>query len=133
MKTLPTYKDKFFKFLIVSAIVTTVDYLIFFSLYHLIGILGSHVLSYIISILLSFMLQQRFVFQTHVSTSVALFRILFFSLVGLSLGYVVLFAYNLLFMNIVVAKIFMTATMFFYNFFSKKISFEYRGVLEDEK
>ncbi|MBE0576209.1 MAG: GtrA family protein [Desulfuromonadales bacterium] len=123
MKTLLPYKDKFLKFLVVSIIVTTVDYLIFFSLYRLMGILSAHVLSYSIALLLSFTLQKRFVFQTNRSASVAFFRILFFSLVGISLSYVVLFAYNWVFSNIAIAKILMTTTMFFYNFFSKKIAF----------
>ena len=116
-------KDKLLKFLAVSIFVTSIDYLIFFSMYRLTGILGAHVLSYIIAILLSFVLQKRLVFQSNRSTGVAFSGVLIFSFVGISLGYATLFAYNWLFANIIVAKILMTATMFFYNFFSKKIAF----------
>lgn len=125
MKILIPSKDKFLKFFFVSIFVTTIDYLIFFSLYRLTGILSAHIISYIIAIILSFILQKRFVFETNKSTTVTFLGILFFSLIGISLGYTFLFSYHWLFGNIIIAKILMTVTMFFYNFFSKKFAFEY--------
>jgi putative flippase GtrA len=123
MKTYLPDKNKFLKFLVVSILVTSVDYLIFFTFYRLTGILGAHVISYIIAILLSFILQKRFVFQSNKSSGIAFSGVIIFSLIGIALSYAVLFAYNWLFRNIVVAKILMTATMFFYNLISKKIAF----------
>lgn len=116
-------RHKYLKYLSISVIVTTVDYLIFFSLYHHTGILLAHTFSYITAILLSFNLQKRYVFQKKRSTALAFSCVLSFSLLGISLGYIVLYVYNWLFQSIITAKIFMTATMFFYNYFSKRFSF----------
>lgn len=126
MKTSIPSQDKFLKFFFVSIFVTTIDYMIFFSLYRFFGILAAHIISYITAIIVSFFLQKRFVFDANKSTTVTFLSVLFFSLVGISLGYAVLFSYNWLFNNIVIAKIFMTLTMFFYNYFSKKIAFEFK-------
>jgi putative flippase GtrA len=123
MKILLLQKFKFLNFLVISVTVTTIDYLIFFSFYRHIGILTAHIISYVIAIFLSFTLQKKFVFEPTRKTPVALMGVFVFSLIGISLGYTVLYVYNRLFGSIVMAKVLMTVTMFFYNFYSKKFAF----------
>ena len=115
--------DKPLRFLVVSVIVTTVDYLLFFSLYRLTGILAAHVLSYSGAILLSFSLQKRYVFQKTRQTHIAFAGVLGFSIVGVAFGYLLLAGYLWLFGSVLLAKVLMTISMFFYNFFSKKFAF----------
>jgi putative flippase GtrA len=92
-------------------------------LYHHLGIFIAHIISYVIAILLSFTLQKKFVFEPTRKTPVALMGVFIFSLIGVSVGYAVLYVYNWLSGNLVLAKVLMTMTMFFYNFYSKKFAF----------
>lgn len=123
MKILSVQKSKYIRFLVISVVVTTVDYLVFFLLFRDIGILLAHVVSYSIAIVLSFSLHKKFVFELSKKVRAAFVNVLFFSLVGVMIGYVVLSACNLFFANIVLAKVSMTLFMFFYNFYSKKVAF----------
>ncbi len=123
MKTLSLQQSKYIRFLVISVVVTTVDYLIFFFLFRDIGLLLAHIVSYSIAIVLSFLLHKTFVFKLSRKVSVAIVNVLFFSLTGVVIGYAVLSACNLFFGNIVLAKVSMTLFMFFYNFYSKKVAF----------
>ena len=123
MKTLSLQKSKNIRFIVISVVVTTVDYLVFFLLFRDIGILLAHIVSYSIAIVLSFSLHKKFVFKLSRNVRFAFVNVLFFSLVGVVIGYAVLSFCNLFFANIVLAKVSMTLFMFFYNFYSKKVAF----------
>ena len=95
MKTLSLQKIfKYIRFIVISVVVTTVDYLGFFLLFRDIGLLLAHVFSYSIAIVISFSLHKKFVFELSKKVRVAFVNVLFFSLVGVIIGYVVLSACN---------------------------------------
>jgi len=123
-KNLYLYRTKQIKFFASSIIVTSTDYLLFFSFLKLFGPIFSNIISYSCALCLSFYLHKRFVFYIKRSISSAFIYIVIFSLVGISLSTLILIMYNYFINNLLIAKIFMTITMFFYNFYTKKLAFE---------
>lgn len=112
------------RFLISSTIVTSIDYSIFFSLIKIgFGIVPSNIISYLTAISCSFFIQKTFVFNLKRQSPIAFFWIIVFSLFGVLFGTFIIFIYNLILKNIIFAKVLMTISMFFYNFYTKKIAF----------
>ena len=120
---LPILRHKHIRFLTSSVIVTSSDYLIFFLLLNYFGPALSNVCSYCVAICLSFYIQKRYVFDVSRRSHLAFGYVIVFSLVGTALSTTILVLLDCLLSNVVIAKVIMTITMFFYNFHTKKIAF----------
>ena len=113
----------YIRYAIVSFIVTAVDYSTFFFVYYFTNVLTAQILAYTVAILLSFKLHGNFVFGVYRKTHVALSAVILFSLFGLLASYIMLYLFMVLINNVFIAKILLTATMFIYNYFSKKFAY----------
>jgi putative flippase GtrA len=129
MKICQIYKkidNKQIRFFICSFFVTGIDYFIFFLLLDTLGIVLSNFISYSFAIIISFYLQNKYVFSIGRSKNKAFIYVLIFSFIGVNLSSITLHLYSRIFNNVVTAKILMTITMFFYNFNTKKLAFRDR-------
>jgi putative flippase GtrA len=120
-------EKRYIKYAIVALIVTAVDYATFIFAYYFTNVVIAQFLAYLVAILLSFKLHGNFVFGVYRKTHVALTGVIFFSLIGLMVSNLMLYAYIFLTKNVYVAKIILTLTMFIYNFYSKKFVYGNRG------
>lgn len=119
-----------FKFALTSSVATAVDYGIYIglTLYVSFSETVSHAISYSIGILINFILQKKFIFTTQRKLSYVFSLSVGFSIIGWMLSQSI---FNFLiytfpfFMNYdLLAKIIVTGTIFFYNFYTKRFSFE---------
>jgi putative flippase GtrA len=120
---IPVLRHKHFRFLTSSVIVTASDYIIFFLLVNCFGPVVSNICSYSVAICISFYIQKKYVFDVSRSAHLAFGYVIMFSLLGISLSTGILFVLNYLLSNVIIAKVVMTITMFFYNFHTKQIAF----------
>lgn len=124
------------RFAMTSSIATLVDYGIYLSLtlYFMINETVAHAISYSIAMVLNFLLQRRFIFASNRKTSTIFLMSVMFSLIGwlLSQGIFNLLIYSFEFFGTydVIAKILTTASIFLYNFYTKRFSFEKKHPLE---
>jgi putative flippase GtrA len=127
------FKDFFFpkfKFAITSSVATAVDYGIYITLTMLahLGETASHAISYTIGMGINFLLQKRFIFQSNRKTGHTLLLSVLFSIIGWMLSQA-LFNFLIFYFSFfktydLLAKILVTASIFLYNFYSKRFSFE---------
>jgi len=119
-----------FKFAITSSIATAVDYSIYISLTMMAHFTEttSHAISYTVGMVFNFLLQKKFIFENNRKTGYAFILSVIFSLIGWLLSQAV---FNLLIHYVeffshydLLAKVVVTATIFLYNFYTKRFSFE---------
>jgi putative flippase GtrA len=123
MRTFRLAEKIYIRYAIVSLFVTAVDYSTFFLVYFFTHLLTAQFLAYTVAILLSFKLHGNYVFGVYRKNHVALSAVIFFSLVGLLASYLILYLFIFLIKNVLIAKILLTATMFIYNYYSKKYAY----------
>lgn len=123
-----------------SAIATSINYLVFFSLVEFATALPVplvQVIAYSTAVVANFFLQKAFVFELNRKASTAFNLSIVFSVIGLGLSTLIIylliqlpiFAEHLLF-----AKILTTGTVFLYNFYTKRYAFERKNLFfADEK
>jgi putative flippase GtrA len=119
-----------FKFAITSSIATALDYGVYIALTMLAQFseTASHAISYSLGMVVNFLLQKKFIFENNRKIGHSFVLSVIFSLIGWVLSqalfnflinYVAFFkSYDLL------AKVVVTITIFLYNFYSKRFSFE---------
>lgn len=119
-----------FKFALTSSIATAVDYGIYISLTMMAHFTEttSHAISYTVAMVINFLLQRKFIFENNRKTGYAFILSVIFSLIGWLLSQAV---FNLLIHYVaffrhydLLAKVVVTATIFLYNFYTKRFSFE---------
>jgi putative flippase GtrA len=119
------------KFATTSAMATGADYSIYLGLFYFASFepVLSNVVSYSIGMVINFILQKRFIFSLNRNWKLAFAISACFSLVGLgvSTGFIYLLTQsNYLYTHQYLTKALVTGGMFFYNFYTKKFSFEKR-------
>ena len=128
-----------FKFALTSSVATLVDYGIYLSLTMLFMVNESvsHAISYSVAMVMNFMLQRRYIFESKRRTSTIFAMSVMFSLIGwlLSQGIFNLLIYTVPFFGKydILAKIATTGSIFLYNFYTKRFSFERKIPLENFK
>ena len=121
-----------------SAVATSVDYLVFFSVVHLLTVKYTtlaQVLAYSCGLLTNFFLQKSFVFELKRTVSKTFQPSLSFSLLGLIISSVLIYALSQVefFLDyLILTKVLVTGIMFAYNFYTKRFAFE-RKKLDDFK
>lgn len=124
------------KFAVTSAVATALDYGIYLTLTLAFAVSEtvSHAVSYSLAMILNFLLQRRFIFQSKRKTSAIFAMSIMFSLIGWILSQAI---FNLLIFSFsffhhwdILAKILTTAVIFLYNFYTKRYSFERKFPLE---
>ena len=113
----------YIKYAVVSLVVTLVDYSTFIFLYYFTNVFTAQLLAYTIAIFLSFKLHGNYVFGIYRKTHVALSAVILFSLAGLISSYIILYFFIFLIENVFIAKILLTATMFIYNYYTKRYAY----------
>jgi putative flippase GtrA len=118
------------KFAVTSSVATLVDYGIYLTLTlsFLVNESVSHAISYSIGMIINFLLQRKFIFESKRRTSTIFAMSVMFSLIGwvLSQGIFNLLIYMVPFFGKydILAKVVTTGTIFLYNFYTKRFSFE---------
>lgn len=118
------------KFALTSSLATAVDYGVYIALTVFFGFseTTSHAISYSIAVLLNFYMHKTFIFSTNRKLRFAFTLSVTFSLIGWALSQVLfnfLIYYSPFFKNYdIIAKLTVTALVFFYNFYTKRYSFE---------
>lgn len=121
-----------------SAVGTSVNYIVFFSVVYLLSdryTTVAQVLAYSCGILTNFFLQKHFVFEIKRSVSKTFQLSIVFSLVGLigsSLLIYIFSQYAFFLEHLFLTKLIVTGIMFLYNFYTKRFAFE-RKKLDDFK
>ena len=127
------------KFAVTSSIATASDYgiYIFLTSMMLASESTSHAISYTIGMIINFFLQKRFIFLLQRKLYQAFGLSILFSLIGwiISQGiFNLLISYTGFFhKNDILAKIIVTFVIFFYNFYTKRFSFEKKRLLDNYK
>ena len=97
----------------------------------------SHAISYTVGMIINFFLQKRFIFMLQRKLYQAFGLSVLFSLVGWIISQVIfnlLISYTGFFhKNDILAKIIVTFVIFFYNFYTKRFSFEKKRLLDNYK
>lgn len=127
------------KFAVTSAVATAVDYGIYLTL--TLAVMTSetvaHAISYSIGMVVNFLLQRRFIFESKRKTSAIFAMSVMFSLIGwlLSQGIFNTLIFSFAFFKKwdILAKIITTGVIFLYNFYTKRFSFERRYPLQDAR
>ena len=136
------FKDFFIpkvKFAFTSSIATAIDYGIYILLTSMMLTSESiaHAISYSIGMIINFFLQKRFIFLLQRKLYQAFGLSVIFSLIGwlISQGlFNMLIQYTDFFhQNDILAKIIVTFVIFFYNFYTKRFSFEKKRLLDNYK
>jgi putative flippase GtrA len=142
MKWLPFIKNFVIpkvKFAVTSSIATAVDYGIYILLTSLFLTSESisHAISYTVGMIINFFLQKRFIFLLKRKLYHAFGLSVIFSLLGwlISQGlFNLMVLYTGFFQqNDILAKIIVTFVIFFYNFYTKRFSFEKKRLLDNYK
>lgn len=119
-----------FKFAITSSIATALDYGIYIALTMLAQFseTASHAISYSIGMVVNFLLQKKFIFENNRKIGHSFVLSVIFSLIGWLLSqalFNLLINYTAFFRDYdLLAKVVVTITIFLYNFYSKRFSFE---------
>jgi putative flippase GtrA len=125
-----------FKFGLTSSLATLVDYGLYVALTMFLSLNESisHAISYSAGMVLNFFMQRRFIFKTNRKVMHVFGLSVMFSLIGwlLSQAMFNILIHAFVFFNKydILAKIVTTATIFLYNFYSKRFSFEKKYPLE---
>ncbi|MCB2218788.1 MAG: GtrA family protein [Bacteroidetes bacterium] len=128
-----------FKFALTSSVATLLDYGIYLTLTMLLltSETIAHAISYSVGMILNFLLQRHFIFTSKRKTSAIFAMSVMFSGIGwlLSQGIFNLLIYSISFFKTydILAKILTTGTIFLYNFYTKRFSFERRMPLQDAR
>jgi putative flippase GtrA len=126
-----------FKFALTSSVATLLDYGVYIALtlVFLVNESVSHAVSYTVAMVLNFLLQRRFIFDTNRKVMHVFGLSVMFSLIGwvLSQGLFNLLIHTSGFFRHydILAKMLTTATIFLYNFYTKRFSFEKKYPLEN--
>lgn len=127
------------KFGITSSVATAADYGIYLLLTLLLFTNESvaHAISYSVGMIINFILQKRFIFTMQRKLGYVFTLSVVFSLIGWTLSQA-LFNFFILTFNFfatydIVAKICVTLIIFFYNFYTKRFSFEKKLPLDNVK
>jgi putative flippase GtrA len=126
-----------FKFAVTSSVATLADYGLYlsFTLLFMMHESVSHAISYTVAMVLNFLLQKRFIFNTNRKVMHVFGLSVMFSLIGwaLSQGLFNLLIHTSGFFGQydILAKMLTTATIFLYNFYTKRWSFEKKYPLEN--
>ena len=124
------------KFAVTSSVATLIDYgiYLFLTLVMLTSETTGHAISYSIGMLVNFILQKRFIFASRRKTYAILGMSIMFSFIGwlLSQGIfnLLIFSFPFMHKHDILAKLLTTATIFLYNFYTKRFSFERRYPLD---
>lgn len=119
-----------FKFAITSSVATALDYGVYISLTMLAHFSEtlSHGISYTLAMILNFILQKKFIFANNRKTGYAFTLSVTFSLIGWLISQALfnflIHYFDFFKTNDILAKITVTATIFLYNFYTKRFSFE---------
>lgn len=117
------------KFALTSALATITDYSMYLGLFYWAGMkpTTSNVISYSVGMVINFMLQKRFIFELKRNVKLAFAISASFSLIGLGLSTTLIHFFSLnhfLYVHQYLTKALVTGIIFFYNFYTKKFSFE---------
>lgn len=118
------------KFLGTSIIATAIDFLLYATFVQLLSPTLSNVISSSTGLLANFVLQKKYVFNSSYNVWKSLILSVIFSIGGLGLGTGIIYmltSYTELHNFPIVAKIFTTGIIFFYNYFTKKIAFGHQS------
>lgn len=127
------------KFAITSSIATAIDYGIYILLTTMLITSNStaHAISYTVGMIINFFLQKRFIFLLQRKFYQAFGLSVVFSIIGwlISQGlFNLLIVYFVFFQEHgILAKIIVTFVIFFYNFYTKRFSFEKKRLLDNYK
>jgi len=125
------------KFAITSSIATAMDYgiYLFLTLFLLVSESASHAISYSVGMIINFLLQKRFIFLLKRKLYQAFGLSVMFSLIGWMISQGLfngLILYSGFFkQHDILAKIIVTFVIFFYNFYTKRFSFEKKRLLDN--
>ena len=120
------------KFALTSSVATALDYGIYITLTMLVHFneSASHAISYTVAMVVNFLMQKRFIFENNRKTSHVFVLSVLFSVIGWMLSQVLfnfLIHYTEFFKTRdILAKIIVTGSIFLYNFYTKRFSFEKR-------
>lgn len=118
------------KFGLVSSVATAIDYGLYIALTKIwmVGESYSHAISYTLAVLINFLLQKRFIFTANRKIGYAFTLSILFSVIGWMLSQAIfnflIYYFDFFKTYDLLAKVSTTATVFFYNFYSKRFSFE---------
>ena len=91
---------------------------------------ASHAISYSVAMIVNFLMQKRFIFENNRKTGHAFMLSVLFSVIGWMLSQLlfnILIHYTAFFKTYdILAKILVTGSIFLYNFYTKRFSFEKR-------
>ena len=116
------------KFFTTSVVATSVEYLLYF-IFNWLGFPKriAQLVSYLLAVILNFILQKQFVFQLNRTLSQAFIGAMAVSFVGMLLNFGIynfLLGYEYFNTNHYFAKLAATGIVFFYNFYMKRFVFE---------
>lgn len=118
------------KFAATSTVATSVDYGVFFSFLYFSSskyVVPAQLIAYCSGLLVNFVLQKKFIFKLN-RRLISTFQLsVSFSLFGLFLSTLLIYLFNLIPFfqsHLIAAKVLITGILFFYNFYSKRYSFE---------
>lgn len=118
------------KFAVTSSVATLLDYGIYMLLTMVVHFneTASHAISYTVGMVLNFILQKKFIFANNRKTGYTFTLSVMFSLIGWLISQAL---FNFLILSVeffksydLLAKVTVTATIFLYNFYTKRFSFE---------
>ncbi|MBO6535986.1 MAG: GtrA family protein [Balneolaceae bacterium] len=121
-----------------SVVATSIDYLVFFSVVHLLTVKYTtlaQVIAYSCGLLTNFFLQKSFVFELKRTVSRTFQLSLTFSLLGLVISSLLIYLFSqfqFFLEYLILTKVIVTGIMFAYNFYTKRFAFE-RKRLDDFK
>ncbi len=124
-----------------SAIATSINYLVFFSLIEFVGSLPVpvvQVIAYSTAVVANFFLQKTFVFELKRKALTAFHLSIAFSVIGLGLSTLIIYLLiqiPFLAEYLIVAKVLTTGSVFLYNFYTKRYAFERKSLfnVDEEK
>lgn len=128
-----------FKFAITSGIATAADYGIYLVLTHLLLTSESisHAISYTVGMIINFFLQKRFIFLQKRKITYVFMLSIGFSMGGWVLSQAIfnglIHSFSFFETYDLLAKIVVTGIIFFYNFYTKRFSFEKRYPMDKVK
>lgn len=120
---------KIVKFFGTSVIATSIDFLLYTGLIHVLSPTVSNLISATAGLLTNFFLQKRYVFNPHNTWYTSLVLSTLFSVLGLAIGTGLIYImtdFTILSTQPLVAKVISTGIIFFYNYFTKKIAFGHK-------
>lgn len=120
---------KIVKFFGTSVIATALDFTLYTLLIRLLSPTVSNLISATAGLLTNFYLQRNYVFNPSKRWYTSLVLSVLFSLIGLGIGTGLIYLmtnFTMLSEQPLIAKVISTATIFFYNYFTKKVAFGHK-------